>query len=137
MKHLLILLLLGRVCFAANITNFYGGQDAFGAGDIISAVPSAPAALGFTSIIPYSCNAGAVYNGNLAGSGFTLSGINAIKGDDGAGHVFNLNVTISTDVLIYLSYGPGAFSPAAIYTLYYSTDSGSTWTNTSLTITSD
>ena len=106
-------------------------------GDVVpltATICAVPAAFIFTSIVPNSLSHLNAIFGTLSGSGFTLSGITNFQADDGMGHVFQFAITPSTDNVIFLTGGP--LTPAATYTLYYSTNSGATWTTAGLTITS-
>jgi hypothetical protein len=101
---------------------------------LTATICAVPAAFIFTSIVPDSLSHLNAIFGTLSGSGFTLSGITNFQADDGMGHVFQFAITPSTDNVIFLTGGP--LTPAATYTLYYSTNSGATWTTAGLTITS-
>ena len=97
-----------------------------------------PSGLSWASITPDN-TAGSVNNPQftIAGSGFSNSGINAIKLSQGVVSGMWLpgfNMNIASDISIVLNAGYFYMSPA-VYTLYYSTDNGATWTTTGLTVT--
>lgn len=93
----------------------------------------------FASVYPPATSI--TYSGtdlDITGTNFLLSGINLYKLDDGAGHVFvgvlNPGVYNLTDTFMNFNEIPQV-TFAAVYTLYYSTNNGSSWTTTGLTIT--
>lgn len=94
------------------------------------------ASLTFTSVSPNTCAQNGSCLANIYGTGFTGSGINLIKADDGAGHAPNAVTTLESDTDIYIIFTGLGLTPAGVYTLYYSTDNGTTWTTTGKTITS-
>lgn len=88
----------------------------------------------YSGVVPNLIGFPSAFNGYLIGTGFLASGINAAKGDDGSGNVFVFSVvTIMDDSNIFMTYGP--IAPASVYTVYVSTDGGTNWTTTGLTIT--
>jgi len=99
--------------------------------------PTPPAGLVFTSINPNTVSAG--LNSPeffVAGSGYLASGINYLKLDDGAGNIksySSFTFNIASDIEIDMA--PDGVINTAVYTLYYSTDGGNTWTGTGLTVT--
>lgn len=91
-------------------------------------------ALVWTSITP---NTGAAfmypYAATIVGTGFITSGITTLKLDDGVGNVVTFTPgTITSDTSIN-AYWP--IGPAGTYTLYFSTNGGSSYTTTGLTVT--
>lgn len=74
----------------------------------------------------------------LLGTGFLIAGITDFKFDDGGGNVCPSLFSVDSDTTITGAIdgnplgGSGPF-PSGTYTLYYSIDSGSTWTTTGLT----
>ena len=96
------------------------------------------ASLTFISVTPSTASAFAQnYDGVISGTGFTLSGINLMKVDNGAGSSFNFTtMTISNDTTINVELAGAQMTPPGVYTIYYSKDAGATWTTTGLTITS-
>jgi hypothetical protein len=96
------------------------------------------ASLAFSSVTPSTASAFAQnYDGVISGTGFTLSGINLMKVDNGAGSSFNFTtMTISNDTTINVELAGAQMTPPGVYTIYYSKDAGATWTTTGLTITS-
>jgi hypothetical protein len=96
------------------------------------------ASLTFTKITPTTASVVDAVAAAVAGSGFVGNGINMMKLDDGAGHVFNFSgsgLYISSDTSLSIGAGGSAYANAATYTLYYSTDGGTTWTTTNLAVT--
>ena len=91
----------------------------------------------WSGITPNTTTINQTFAGTIAGTGFLAAGINYLKFDDGAGHVFNgLFMNIESDTEIeFDNDGNIVFTVAATYTLYFSTDSGSTYTTTGLTVT--
>ena len=95
-------------------------------------------ALSFSSVDPNTAIAGAGGSFTFNGSGFMDSGINLMKADDGGGNVFATGgfTPITSDTSLVVNWDATTFLPAGVFTIYYSTDNGSTWTTTGLTITS-
>jgi len=89
--------------------------------------------LTFASVTPSTGTAGAVWTGDIAGTGFLQLGFVSIKAENGTVWAATINSTTDTD--INLTFDGVPLTPAAIYTLYYSLDSGATWITTGLTIT--
>lgn len=72
----------------------------------------------------------------IAGTGFTMSGINALKIDAGGGHVITYSAgQFSIDSDIQMTTSAAGANWVDIYTLYYSVDGGANWTSTGLTVT--
>jgi hypothetical protein len=95
------------------------------------------APLTFSSVAPNAVSAASTTptQYTVYGTGFYLSGINGFKLDDGAGDTGGMWAGLVND---------GVFTPEptvipnhvpGVYTLYYTTDFGATWTTTGLTIT--
>ena len=90
-------------------------------------------ALSFTGVSPTTGTENIAQDATLTGTGFGTSRINYLKLDDGAGHaVVQYLVTPYSDTEIQWLM---LVLVAATYTLYYSTDSGATWTTTGQTVT--
>ena len=89
----------------------------------------------FTRVKPTSYPTGSLLQIILFGNSFISNGINALKLDDGAGHVFPLTIEPGASDQ-YLPTYPTTVTTAAAYTIYYSTDGGNTWITTGLTFTS-
>jgi hypothetical protein len=94
--------------------------------------------LEFDSVNPSLVTAGFPYSGTLTGYGFyTLpGGLLVIQANDASGHTNAMAAGVDFDYEISFSAGAGAFLPAGIYTVYYSTNSGTTLKTTGLKITS-
>jgi len=72
----------------------------------------------------------------IAGTLFLGSNVNAFKGDNGTpGQEGYFTPLILSDTQIDMANGNVSFDFAGIYTLYYSTDNGTSWTTTGLTVT--
>jgi hypothetical protein len=75
----------------------------------------------------------------VSGAGFLASGIDTMKLDDGTNaYPFpaggGVTLAINSDAQMTLANAIDT-PPAGVYTLYYSTDGGGTWTTTGLTVT--
>jgi len=102
-------------------------------GDGTSIGGQAPAAMTFTGAIWFGGNDATDFL--VEGTGFALSGINALKADDGAGHVFpSYAMWINGDTEIHV-YSATPISFVATYTVYYSTNGGATWVSTGQSFT--
>jgi hypothetical protein len=89
--------------------------------------------LTFTDIDPTTVTLVSGMSANITGTGFLGSSINAMKADDGAGNVLTIYPSITDDSNMWT--GSDVFSVPGVYTIYYSTDFGATWTTTGLTVT--
>jgi hypothetical protein len=93
--------------------------------------------LTWAGISPGTATAGTGYSGVITGTGFLASGIDLMKADDGLGDIINANGPyVQNDTTINVGFDSIGLSPAATYTIYYSTDHGTTWTTTGLTVVS-
>ena len=123
--------------FIKQIQNFLYSH---GQGTFTPVIYSAP--LTFVSTNPDTGNVGVEYQVEVFGTGFTISGINFAKLDDGAGHVCLMDlrngddgIQIQSDTYLVI---PGFYAAtvAATYTLWFSLDMGASYAiNTGLTIT--
>jgi hypothetical protein len=89
----------------------------------------------WTSLTPntYSISGGVNYDGTIAGLGFAGAPL-SFHFDDGGGHVLPF-VPYSTSNTAISGNIPLGVAVAGSFTLYYSLDTGSTWTTTGLTLT--
>lgn len=92
---------------------------------------------GWISITPNNFAAGLnTPSLKIAGSGFAMSGINALKIDDGAGHsIIWSSGLFHIDSDIQITTSAAGANAVGVWTLYYSVDGGATWTTTGLTVT--
>jgi hypothetical protein len=89
--------------------------------------------LTWISITPNTATVGVAFDASVTGTGFTVSGAEYIKLDDGTGHIAYGDECLRTSDS---NINAGFDLPAAsTYTLYYSLDGGATWTTTGLTVT--
>jgi len=101
-------------------------------------VTISPPGLTFVSITPNTASVGGTtFAGAVAGTGFLGSGITDMNLDDGAGHVISCSFSTDSDIQITLTalLGGGSWPASGTYTAYYSTNGGSVWTTTGLTVT--
>jgi hypothetical protein len=90
--------------------------------------------LTFASITPNTVTTAELhYTPTVAGTGFLGSGINALKLDDSLGNQNLASANIVDDANMTGDFGH--FIAIGTFTLYYSTDGGTSWTNTGLTVT--
>lgn len=123
----------GAVSFLQQIQNYLASDSSPASGGFY---PVVPAVLSFSNIDPTPYLTNQDFELQIMGTGFSASGINALKLDDGAGHVFTYpSITINSDNFMYAAMPINQFTVAGSYVGYYSTDGGSTWTTTGLTIT--
>lgn len=90
--------------------------------------------LTFTSISPNASAGGVNVFATITGTGFFGVAINALKAEDGLG---NNNVVSMVNTIddATMTGDFGTFVTTGVFTVYYSTDGGTTWTTTALTIT--
>jgi len=98
-----------------------------------NAVVPAGAALTWGGISPDPIVRNTSHLFTIGGTGFSFSNINAVKWDDGAGAVLVGTPTITDDghMTVFLGQFPNMVDDGIVY---YSTDSGATWTTTGLGI---
>ena len=100
--------------------------------------------LTWTSVTPSTGAINTPLSPQIAGGGFVNwfvgYGVNQFKMDDGAGHTVITNAGLQNDQYVLVSADSGGviapfqLTVAGTYTIYFSTDSGGTWTTTGLTI---
>ena len=128
-----ITLICAAVCLAmgySRTTAFIGAsnQNTFNAGP-----------LSFTSFLPagYSItgHGAAPFSPTLNGSGFLGVTITTLKADDGSGHVYvTSNFTTQNNNAAIPVWDVGSFAFTGTYSISYSTDNGSTYASTGLTL---
>lgn len=97
------------------------------------------AGLTWASVTPTTATLAVTNVWDVQGTGFSTAGINNFKADDGSGDALGASgyffLNSDTDATLGGQDGEFRFFVAGVYTLYYSTDSGTTWISTGLTIT--
>jgi hypothetical protein len=96
-------------------------------------VASSPA---FVDVFPNTTTAGSPTGLFIDGTNLLLSGINAMKLDDGSGDVFVFTggVTIFSNTTMGTNPPDPLLAPPGTYTVYYSINGGSSWVTTGLTV---
>lgn len=123
-------------CLTSDRAGTLLGQIVAAASPVVEAAVLAPV---WTSVTPATTPINSNFSAAIAGSGFSTLNLTTLKADDGSGNVTPLFFgAIETDTemdIVTGTDGQPLFPVAGVYTIYYSTDHGTTWTTTGLTVT--